>query len=416
MKVLWITNGLLPEAANAVGIDSSFGGGWMTSLLDSLRRSDIQIAVASSYYGKEILQKHINDVLYYYLPFGVQNIKFDNSQLIVWKEIEQNYKPDVVHIHGTEYSNGIGYIRANGSDKVVISIQGLVNAISKYENAGMPFFEKLKSITIGSILRYLRDGNKYSFKKRALVEIEYLKTTKYIIGRTLWDKSYSMTLNPEAHYFECGELLRPVFYSPKKWCYNQCLKHSIFISGGTPWLKGLYFLVKAISIVKKQYPDVKVFVAGDDFLHYTDFISLQKLTIDQRCIYNKAKELGVLEHFFFTGWLSETQIYQQYLNANVFVSASTIENSSNAICEAQILGCPIIASFVGGTPSLIKDGITGNLYRFDEERVLAFEIMKIFRNPQRLEFNDIEKRHEISANVRKIRSIYQQIINNDIIP
>jgi len=415
MKVLWITNGLLPCAANAIGINSGTGGGWIDSLLKSIKNSDIQIAVASSYSGSILLQKEIEGVLYFYLPFGTSNVKCNTKQIQTWKEIEKIYSPDVVHVHGTEYSNGIGYIRANGSDKVVVSIQGLMNGISIYEKAGMPFTEKILSITLGSIFRLFRDRCRYSFKRRAKIESEYLLKARCVIGRTLWDKSYAMTINPNIKYYECWEILRPPFYTSRKWSYNTCDKHTIFISGGTPWLKGLYFLVQAVSIVKVMYPDVKIYVAGDDFLHPGNIVDFQKMTIDQRCIYNKAQKLGVIDNIHFTGWLSDSQMCQQYLRANVFVSASTIENSSNAICEAQMLGCPVIASFVGGTPSLINDGRTGLLYRYDDIRMLAYEIISVFSLPQSVEYCEIETRHNTIENINRIRFIYNQVLKNKIV-
>ena len=40
---------------------------------------------------------------------------------------------------------------------------------------------------------------------------------------------------------------------------------------------------------------------------------------------------------------------EQYLKANVFVSASSIENSPNSVLEAMAVGAPVVSSFVAFT-------------------------------------------------------------------
>jgi len=412
MKILWITNGLLPEAAHAIGLIGSASGGWMTSMLELLKNEPVSIAVASSYNGNVIKKKEINGILYYYLPFGYSNFKCNNFQEQIWKQVQLEFNPDVVHIHGTEYSNGIGYMRACGVDKVVVSIQGLLTGISKYERSGMPAYEKICSVTMGAIYRLLRDRGKYSLSQRVKVENEYLLKTRFILGRTQWDKSYALTINPDVTYIHCGELLRAGFYNSRKWDYNKCIKHSIFISGGSVWLKGFYFIIKALSVLKASYPDATVYVAGDDYIHPHNFFQSQKMTLEQKCIYNKARSLDLLDNIVFTGTLSEDEMINYYLRSNVFVSASTIENSSNAICEAQILGCPVIASFVGGTPSLVEDGKTGYLYRFDDERELAYRIMNVFEQEVTQEFKKIEERHSPNSVLNQLMTAYNQICNS----
>lgn len=56
-----------------------------------------------------------------------------------------------------------------------------------------------------------------------------------------------------------------------------------------------------------------------------------------------------------------------------------MDNSSNAICEAQLIGCPVIASNVGGTAQLVEDGVTGFLYPYHEPHTLAFLIGHLYR-------------------------------------
>ena len=52
---------------------------------------------------------------------------------------------------------------------------------------------------------------------------------------------------------------------------------------------------------------------------------------------------------------------EEYLKAHVYILPSTIENSSNSLSEAMLLGVPSVASYVGGTPDLLRTS-TGGLF------------------------------------------------------
>ena len=43
------------------------------------------------------------------------------------------------------------------------------------------------------------------------------------------------------------------------------------------------------------------------------------------------------------------------LDSHLYVYPSLMDNSPNALCEAQLLGVPCIATYVGGIPKMEKD-------------------------------------------------------------
>ena len=106
---------------------------------------------------------------------------------------------------------------------------------------------------------------------------------------------------------------------------------------------------------------------------------------------------------------------EQYLRANVFVSPSTIENSSNSIGEAMLLGCPVVASYVGGTPSLIDHEQEGLLYQVNSKEMLAYYILKVLENDgiaMELSHNSQKRAkeiHNIDANNATLKRIYEEI-------
>jgi glycosyltransferase involved in cell wall biosynthesis len=108
---------------------------------------------------------------------------------------------------------------------------------------------------------------------------------------------------------------------------------------------------------------------------------------------------------------------ENLLLSNVFVSPSSIENSPNSICEAQMLGVPIVASFVGGVPDFIPTKNFGLTYRFEDVEMLAqkicecFETSKIFDSTLMVE--TARKRHNKAENLRVLIDIYKTIADEN---
>ena len=107
---------------------------------------------------------------------------------------------------------------------------------------------------------------------------------------------------------------------------------------------------------------------------------------------------------------------QAFLNAHVYVMPSAIENSPNSLCEAQILGVPTVASYCGGIPSLVEDGKTGYIYRYEEIEILAQTIVRLFAQKDIAELSYNERqialaRHNRQVNANRLVEIYRTIVN-----
>jgi len=61
------------------------------------------------------------------------------------------------------------------------------------------------------------------------------------------------------------------------------------------------------------------------------------------------------------GSLEVNEMVEAMKISRFMVHPSYIDNSPNSICEAQILGLPVVATNVGGVESLIENGKTGLL-------------------------------------------------------
>ena len=79
--------------------------------------------------------------------------------------------------------------------------------------------------------------------------------------------------------------------------------------------------------------------------------------------------------------------------------------------EAQILGTPCIASYVGGCPDFMV-GNEENLYRFDDVELLAERVCRIFSNSDnQISMRSVASlRHDPKTNSEQLYYIYKSII------
>ena len=114
--------------------------------------------------------------------------------------------------------------------------------------------------------------------------------------------------------------------------------------------------------------------------------------------------------------LNEKEMVDMYLRSNVFLCPSSIENSSNSLGEAMLLGVPCIASYVGGIPDLLKNKEEGFLYQHNDSMMLAYYIMQIFKDSQLAKTLSEKARlkasttHSKEINTNTLISIYNKII------
>lgn len=73
----------------------------------------------------------------------------------------------------------------------------------------------------------------------------------------------------------------------------------------------------------------------------------------------KIRALGLSDDFILFGVVGNP--YPYYAQADLYVHASRYEGKSVAIQEAQILGCPVLASDCGGNRETVSDGVDGKL-------------------------------------------------------
>ncbi len=348
MKVLWIVNIILPQVCRKIGRPIPLIGGWLVALLDSLSKTkNMHIGVATVFEGNELIQFEEEGILYYLIPRKKSLTKYDKSLEPYWRRICNSFSPDLIHLHGTEYSLGLACLNACPEYKYLVSIQGLVSVIARYYYAGIGIREILLNITFRDIIRFDTIINQRNeFIRRGILERKIINRADHITGRTKWDEVHATTINPNIKYHFCNDILQNVFYtSATHWQIESVEKHSIYVSQGFYPIKGLHVLLKAVQIVKKNFPDVKIYIAGLNVVKTESCREKIALSGFGKYLKRLIINLGLEDNMVFTGQLTPNEIINKLVHVHINICPSSIENSPNSLGEAQILGVPIIAAY-----------------------------------------------------------------------
>lgn len=224
-----------------------------------------------------------------------------------------------------------------------------------------------------------------------------------------------------------------------KWTRNNCEEHSIFLSQGDYPLKGLHYMLAALPVIRRKYPDVKVYVAGQDLTRQDTLKQKLKLSGYGKYLCELIRERGIQEQVIFAGKLDSRRMRDQYLKCGLFVCPSSMENSPNSLGEAMLLGMPCVSADVGGIPSIFSSGKDGILYEgFRSGRIqfynagnlngeqdgqlesiskrLADAVVEMWSDPVKMgdycrnARNHAEKTHDPRRNYLKMLEIYSDIM------
>jgi glycosyltransferase involved in cell wall biosynthesis len=410
MKVLWFTNTPC-SAAEKIGWPAHRGG-WLRSLEEAITKFDDIELYITFYSGKPFAPFKLNKTNYipivrentgskysrYFKRIAQRPGSNDNKELQKLLEVVDTVKPDIIHVHGTE--DNFGLIQEHISVPVVVSIQGIVTVIREKYYAGIPtavtskYDSLLKKITFQSANHVYK-----SYRSKATRERKILQHTKYVIGRTDWDRRTTRLLAPGSTYFVNNEILRSAFYTNQwnKDRFNNKIT-IVTISSGA-WFKGFETIAKAASLLA-AYPAYSFEWKVMGLNEKDTMVQLVKkwMAIDYENV-----------HINLMGSANEEKIIDTLKQADIYCQVSHMENSPNSLCEAMILGMPVISSYAGGTASMLEDQKEGVLVQDGDAYALAGAIIEMS--------NDFKKAAEYGVRARQ-RSLHRhdrQSISKDLI-
>jgi len=245
--------------------------------------------------------------------------------------------PDIVHAHGTEAAYALTAV--NSQLPCLISIQGIITEYYKTDPC-------LRS----RIVRHY--------------EQDCVRRARYFTCRTSFDTGFIRSVNPNARIFTIHEAMNPVFFQ-NEWRVRDVDR--LLYVGSLEARKGLDVLLEALKAVVQTRPKTMLTVIGGG---------------DQTPYRQLCARLQITDNVQFLGFQSAEQIAKHHLESQMFVLPSGNENSPNTLAEAMVSGLPVIASAVGGIPSMVEQGQTGWLVPPRHPAELANAILQLLNDPE----------------------------------
>ena len=324
MKVLWFS--VTPLSLNTKENTGIEGKGWISSLLQiALGINDLELVVAygnRSPFKKEIEETdRLKIIPINICRYGKRQIikdmmtsrEVDDFVISESLKIIQENKPDLIHIFGAEWCYGM--LASHVTVPVVIHIQGLWSQIrnSLLLPGQSTLFDRFKPELWNHPLGFFARYQYYNLSmERHRREEEILRRNKYFMCRDRWQ--------PHA----------------------EDKKLVLVTTGACYSIKGPDVVLKTAKLIQENtgYQVEWKWIGGTDE-EIKEFEKLTKV---------KAQEVGLK----MMGILNATDMIRELLSSDMYVHTSYSDNSPNAVCEAQYLGMPVIATDTGGVISLFS--------------------------------------------------------------
>lgn len=297
------------------------------------------------------------------------------------RKIIEQYQPDVIHVFGNEWPYGL---LAQYTDvPLVIHIQG---SIIPYDNALYPPRYNGYTMVKAAGLNLRKDWHRlcgYSKAKSRLdMEKRIWKCVHHYMGRTSWDKALVNMLTKNSTYHHVEEALRPQFlHSEKLWKVPSATnKLRLLSTGCSSFWKGIDVMLKTAHVLKEAGVDFEWNVVGG-------------LSDELREIVESKEKLKYADnHIRFLGFCSPEKLIEEMCQSAMYVHTAYIENSPNSICEAQIIGMPIVSTMVGGIATLVRNGVDGDLLPANDPWQIANAIVELSKDKERMKTYSVNSR------------------------
>lgn len=177
-------------------------------------------------------------------------------------------------------------------------------------------------------------------------------------------------------------------------------RNILFVGRYSEPRKGFRYLVRAMPMIRGQFPDARLVVVG------TGDPSRHERFLEQN---------GVTD-VVFTGYVPDEMLPRYYASADVFCAPSTGRESFGLVLlEAMASGVPVVAAANAGYSGVIENGVNGVLTPPKDEHALAMGLVRVLADTefrQRLVANALEHVTQFDWPVvaRRILEMYERAI------
>ena len=118
---------------------------------------------------------------------------------------------------------------------------------------------------------------------------------------------------------------------------------------------------------------------------------------------------------YFPGFFNGDDLAAAYASADIFFMASRTETLGLVVLEAMAAGCAVVAADEGGIPDIVRDGVTGHLFKHgDQEKAIA-AVRKLItddahRETMRREARLDAEKWSWAAATRQLEGLYRGVL------
>ena len=142
----------------------------------------------------------------------------------------------------------------------------------------------------------------------------------------------------------------------------------VLLIGRLVYEKGFQLALEAMPTVLRRAPGTRFLVAGSG-THEAELKA-------------QARELGLLEHGTFLGWIGDDVLHSLYRLADVCVVPSIYEPFGLVALESMASGCPCIVADTGGLREVVPDDAAGLRFRARDPEALADVAVRVLTDPE----------------------------------
>ena len=132
--------------------------------------------------------------------------------------------------------------------------------------------------------------------------------------------------------------------------------------------KGVQHLISAMPKIINGYNDTKLIIGGKGGMY------------DE--LREQAKNLGIENKVYFTGYLSSKEVQKMYKCADIAVFPSTYEPFGIVALESMLAGVPTVVSDIGGLNEIVDHGVTGMKSYAGNSNSIADSVLALLYNHQ----------------------------------
>lgn len=231
-----------------------------------------------------------------------------------------------------------------------------------------------------------------SADKIIIIQEDYVKTSPYL--KDYKDKIEVIPCGVDVNKFKCmemGETENKLFF--------------LSILDEFHRYKGLDYLLKALKIVKKEIPDIKLIIGGKGKL-----LNYYK---------NMAESLGLNDNVEFHGFIPDEKIVEYYNKCNIFIlpSISSAQEGFGIVAlEAMACKTPVISTEIVGVAADLKNRNAGIITSPKNSEKLADAIIEVLTDEslqKRMGDNArklVEEKYTWSKVAEMTEEIYKELI------